>query len=114
MSSFNGAWKLISGPLEGIVVFTDTYYSMVRMDPVRKRFQGDNPTQIEAATTYQMFHGQGGPYRVSGSTLTLCPEITKNPNSVGRERIFRVAIQGDRMTWTGINQEAELFWQRVD
>ena len=110
---FVGAWELTAGLLAGVVIFSENHYSISRMDHQRKLFQADEPTQVEAAEAYGAFHGWAGTYAVLDSTLTLKRDIAKNPNNVGRDRTFRFTIQGDKMTWIGINQEAELFWQKL-
>ena len=48
-SPFVGAWEVVSDVSEGFWVFTETHYSLATMQKNRKRFQGSEPTQEEAA-----------------------------------------------------------------
>ena len=52
-SPFVGAWEVVSDVSEGFWVFTETHYSLATMQKNRKRFQGSEPTQEEAAEAYR-------------------------------------------------------------
>jgi hypothetical protein len=44
-----------------------------------------------------------GTYTISGSTITLVPQVARNPNIVGQEINVEYMLDGDTLTTTGTN-----------
>jgi len=114
-SPIAGAWEMVSdsgilgfdsSPI-GIGVFTDAYYSVVVTEKNRKRFESDEPTDVEAAEAYRTINASAGPYEISGSTIIFHRVANRNPNLTGMNVHWQFTIDGDRLT-TG-----PLTWRRL-
>ena len=93
-----GAWEAESDTSEGFLILTETHCSMTFNPKNRKRFQGSEPTEEEAAEAYRTLGASAGTYTVSGSTAILREIVCRVPNHVGGDLKIEFAIEGDRMT----------------
>lgn len=96
-----GVWK--GGPpgFDGITIMTATHYCSFFEATNRTRFEGDKPTEAEAAAAFHTMVAGAGTYRVSGSTVTLGYEYDRPPHRVpkGPQR-YEYSIDGDTLTMT--------------
>ena len=109
-----GTWKVVevnggpegtnTRPQPGLFLFTDKYYSAMRVTgtKARPKFASNNvATDAEKIASYDGFFAQAGTYEVSGATITTRPLVAKaefpmmGPPSKGE-----VKIDGDTLKWT--------------
>jgi len=107
-SPLTGAWELVSETQNGIAVFTDAYFNITIVAKDRQRFKADEPTDAEAAEAYRTLSTAAGTYEVSGTTLILHRMVNRNPNWTGKDALWEIAIDGERLT------ADNLVWKRVD
>ena len=113
-----GAWEMVSDVDQGVVVFTDTHFSLVVMPKNRQRSTGGEPTPAEAMESYQTVRALAGTYTISGSTATLKRVANLRADTVGMDAVMEFSVQGDRMTLKAISGASratgqEMVWRKV-
>jgi len=114
--ALRGAWTVTSwevdgeaipAPQPGLIVFTETHYSMMyvdRGDP-RARYAGDQMADSEVIAAYGTLTANSGRYEVSGNQLTTRAYVAKDPNYMGdwpeNASVYTFRIEGEtlRMQW---------------
>lgn len=96
-ASLSGAWHLINGSTEQVLIFQDGYFSHTVFDKTNKMF----------TSTY------GGIYKTDGNSLKLLIEFdTRSTDGIGKEKTFSLTIT-DKQLSTDINGSKEQ-WSRID
>ena len=117
-SPLAGAWEMASDTAQGVVVFTDTHFSLVAMPKNRQRSTSSEPTPEEAMESYQTVRALAGTYTISGSTATLKRVANSRADTVGLDAVMEFSVQGDRMTLKAISGTSrttgqEMVWRKV-
>ena len=107
-SPLGGAWEMVSDTMNGIAVFTDSYFSIVMAEKNRKRFATEVPTDSEAAEAYRTLSTAAGTYDLAGSTITFHRLANRNPNWTGVDISFDFSIEGQQATMK--NDEGDIVW----
>jgi hypothetical protein len=81
------------------MVFTETHFCLFGVAQDRNPFEGDQPTEAEAAEAYRTMFGGGGTYTVSGSTLILNEEYDRIPGPQHPIRFEEFNMAGDKLTF---------------
>ncbi len=92
--ALHGAWTVTSwevegeavpAPQPGMIVFTETHYTMMYVDVAepRARYAGDDMTNPEVIAAYNTLTANSGRYEVSGNQLTTRAYVAKDPNYMG-------------------------------
>ena len=68
---------------QGVMIFTETHYAVVRMNKERDLPKAEQYTPEEALTALYTCGAQSGAYTVSGTTLTM----TRTPISAPKEQV---------------------------
>jgi hypothetical protein len=109
-----GTWKVVevsggnegtnTSPQPGLYMFTDRYYSMMRITGTRPRpkFESNaKATDPEKVATYDALFAQSGTYEISGSTITTRPLVAKAEFPVsGPPGKAEIKIDGNTLSWT--------------
>jgi hypothetical protein len=109
-----GTWKVvevsggnegaITSPQPGLYMFTDRYYSMMRITGTKPRpkFESNaKATDAEKVATYDALFAQSGTYEISGSTITTRPLVAKAEFPVtGPPGKAEIKIDGSTLLWT--------------
>jgi hypothetical protein len=111
-SSVVGAWQLVSDSDDGMLIFSDSYFSVVISEKNRAKFKGENPTEAEAAESYGTLTAVSGPYKLVGTTLVFSRIANKNPNVAGMDTSFEITLDGDRLTLQGSANAT--VWKRAE
>ncbi len=106
------SWKVAgatqSTPQPGLIVFTETHYSMMYVDiaEARARYTGDQMTDAEILAAYNTLTANSGRYEVSGNLLTTRAFVAKDPNYMGdwpeNASVYNFRLEGDsvlHMEW---------------
>ena len=110
-SQLAGVWRTETGEKVGLLILTDTQYRYVWTDDARPAVTARprDMTDAEAARLFAAFDAQGGEYSVDGNTLTLSPEVARDPDEIGQARPVTFNLTGDSLvlmapslprTWT--------------
>ena len=86
-----GAWTVtswevdgesVTAPQPGLIVFTETHYTMMYVDVAqpRPRYAGEEMTDAEVMAAYTTFTANSGRYEVNGNELTTRAYVAKDPN----------------------------------
>lgn len=96
-ASLSGAWHLLQGSTEQVLIFQDGYFSHTVFDKANKKFTGS----------------YGGIYKTDGNTLKLVIEFdTRSTDGIGKEKTFShtvadkqllADINGTKEQWLGID-----------
>jgi hypothetical protein len=100
-SPIEGAWQFVSDSQDGIMVFSDSYYSVVISAKNRSKLKSENPTEAEAAEVFRTLTTAAGPYKLVGTTLVCGRIANKNPNWTGVDASFEITLDGARLTLQG-------------
>ena len=91
-------------PQPGLFIFTDKYYSAMRVTgtKARPKFASNNvATDAENNLARDGFFAQAGTYEVSGTTLTTRPLVARAEFPMtGPPSKSEVKIDGDTLKWT--------------
>ena len=112
--TIRGTWKVVevnggpegtnTRPQPGLFMFTDKYYSAMRVTGTKPRptFASNTvATDPEKIATYDAFFAQSGTYDVSGTTLTTRPLVAKAEFPMtGPPSKAEIKIDGDTLWWT--------------
>ena len=95
--------RTVTNPQPGLLIFTGNHYSTLVITSDQPRAPIANAAKATAAellATWGPFNAASGTYEISGSTLTLRPEVAKNPQVMapGADQIFRFQIEGNTLT----------------
>ena len=106
-----GAWELVSDTEEGVLVFSDSHYSMVWQEKNRKPYPVDSPTDADELEAYRTHQSQAGTYQVSGSKMTVGREISRHPGRSGNPSEIELTIEGNTINMRNPGS-SELIWKR--
>ena len=109
-----GAWELVSDTRQGVMVCSETHFSVTMASKNRQRIQEPTPDEITEA--YQDVNALAGTYTVSGSKLTFQRVATLRVNLIGLPFEADFTIDGDRLTWrsiSGTTRPREDVWKKV-
>ena len=109
-----GAWELVSDTRQGVMVCSETHFSITMASKNRQRIE--EPTSDEIIEAYQDVNALGGTYAVSGSKLTYNREVNLRLDIVGIPVEAEFTIDGDRLTWrsiSGTTRPREDVWRKV-
>ena len=112
-SPLTGAWEIIEGPRKGMIVFTDSYYSLMEVDGNRARFQGNQPTNVEIVEAYNTMIMSAGTYTISGSVITFQRKYTRNPNVAGTDEDIEFRVDGDKLRAQAIRPDGTRGGERI-
>lgn len=88
----------IENPGDARLMLHGGQYSQVWMQA--GRMYSSPPTNLEKIDAYDSFDASAGTYTFQNGTLTLMPEIARDPASAGQSTSTAVTINGDTMTRT--------------
>jgi hypothetical protein len=125
--TLRGTWKVVevnggaegtnTRPQPGLFMFTDKYYSAMRVTgtKARPKFASNNmATDAEKVASYDGFFAQAGTYEVSGTTITTRPLVAKAEFPMtGPPSKAEIKIDGDTLKWTFATGQV-LTFTRVD
>jgi hypothetical protein len=125
--TIRGTWKVVevnggpegtnTHPQPGLFLFTDKYYSAMRVTgtKARPKFASNTvATDAEKIASYDGFFAQAGTYAVSGTTLTTQPLVAKAEfPMMGPPSKAEIKIDGDTLWWTFTSGQTVKF-TRVD
>jgi hypothetical protein len=92
-----------SSPPASVYIFTRAHYSILRATGAGPRalFKERQPNDAEKLAAYDTFVATSGTYELSGTTLTLRPIVSKNPNLMaGGSETFQFRLEGDTLWLT--------------
>ncbi len=114
ISRLAGAWELVSGEWDGLMVTTDTEYRYIVTRKNRPQVTGPvrEISDSDATTLYHAFDAQGGSYTAFGSTMTRRPEIARDSREQGGEVHFDIEMAGNVLTIQ--SAQDELAWRRLE
>jgi hypothetical protein len=110
-SPLQGVWRILEGESTdtaaarsidppSVYIFTDSYYSIMRVigGQPRQRFAAATATDAEKLTAYDTFIANSGSYEVTGDMITMRPLVAKNPSFMdgGSDR-FQYRTAGDTL-----------------
>ena len=98
-----GAWEMVDDGEQGVMIFTETHYAVVRMNKERDLPKGEQYTPEEALTALYTCGAQSGAYTVSGTTLTMTRTAHLRPERTGENAVLEVAIEGDMINTRGVS-----------
>ena len=100
---------------QGILVLTETHFSMVVMPKNRQRSKRSEPTPEDAG--YRGVLALAGTYTVSGSRATFKRVANLNADLIGLDLEAEFKVDGDRLTTPtisgGVGTGAEIVWKKV-
>ncbi|MDH3455536.1 MAG: lipocalin-like domain-containing protein [Gemmatimonadota bacterium] len=107
VTSWNVAGETVAEPQPGLIVFTDTHYSMMYVNGAapRPQYAGEEMTDAEILAAFDSFTANSGRYEVSGNELTTRPSVAKDPNYMGtwpdNAETYTFELEGEtlRLTW---------------
>ena len=88
---------------QGVMIFTETHYAVVRMNKERDLPKGKQYTPEEALTALYTCGAQSGAYTVSGTTLTMTRTAHLRSERTGENAVLEVAIEGDMIKTCGVS-----------
>jgi hypothetical protein len=95
-----GAWEYLSERRNGLLLQTDTHYTLIETNKDRPRPETPS-TRLSDAEVAQLYTGlsvQAGTYTITGSTMTRVPFVALNPDLQGREFPVEFDLEGDILT----------------
>ena len=100
---------------QGVIIFTETHYAVVRVHKERDLPKGEQYTPEEALTALYTCGAQAGSYAVSGTTLTLERTAHLRPERVGENAVLEVTVEGDVLKTRAVSGVAvsDVTWRRV-
>ena len=110
-----GAWEMVDDAEQGVIIFTETHYAVVRVHKERDLPKGEQYTPEEALTALYTCGAQAGSYAVSGTTLTLERTAHLRPERVGENAVLEVTVEGDVLKTRAVSGVAvsDVTWRRV-
>ena len=127
--ALHGAWAVssweidgqsIDEPQPGLMVFTETHYSMmyVHVAEARPQYEGEQMTDAEILAAYNTLTANSGRYEVSGNELTTRAYVAKDPNYMAswpdNANTYTFRIEGETLhlewpsDWPGGKRSARL------
>ncbi len=113
-----GAWEYLSERRNGLLLQTDTHYTLIETNKDRPR-PGTPSTQLSDAEVAQLYAGlsvQAGTYTISGSTMTRVPAVALNPDLQGRDFPVEFKLEADilrRFLPRPDGSTTEAVWRRI-
>ena len=85
VTSWEVGGETVAEPQPGLIVFTETHYSMMYVDVAepREQYAGEEMTDAEILGAYGTLTANSGRYEVSGNQLTTRAYVAKDPNYMG-------------------------------
>ena len=110
-----GAWEMVDDAEQGVMIFTETHYAVVRMHKERGLPKGEQYTPEEALTALYTSGAQAGAYTVSGNTLTMTRTAHLRPERVGENAVLEVTVEGNTIKTRGVSgiTPQEMNWRKV-
>ncbi len=114
--ALQGAWvvtswevegEAVAEPQPGLIVFTETHYSMMYVNKAepREQYAGEEMMDSETLAAYGTFTANSGRYEVSGNELTTRAYVAKDPNYMGtwpeNPNTYTFQVEGEtlRLKW---------------
>jgi hypothetical protein len=101
------AWDGVAGePQPGLLVFTETNYSMMFVPPgaMRETWATEDPTDAEVLAAFNSLVANSGRYTWTGNEFTTEAYVALNPNYManwGENHVtYRFSVDGDTLTVT--------------
>ena len=110
-----GAWEMVDDTEQGMVMFTRSHYTIVRMHKERDLPKGEQYTPEEALTALYTSGAQAGPYTVSGTELTMERTVHIRPERVGENAVLEITLEGDSLETRAASgvSVSDVTWRRV-
>lgn len=130
--TIQGAWRTVevtttgpggstnTSPQPSLVLFTGKYYSVVSVMSAEARPPFQDPANVtpeEALAVWGPFVAQAGTYETADESLTVRPQVAKNPSAMvpGVAFVFSFRLDGDTLTVTTSGENpTTLRLERVD
>ena len=108
-----GAWEYVSDTRQGVMVCSETHYSVTIASKNRQRIE--EPTTEDMVEGYQEVNALAGTYTISGSKLTFNRVANIRVNLIDVPFEAEFTIDGDRLTWRSISgsRPREDVWRKV-
>ena len=101
------AWAGVDGePQPGLLVFTETNYSMMFVPPgaMRETWATENPTDAEIIAAFRTLVANSGRYTWTGNEFTTEAYVALNPNYMANwgenHETYHFRVDGDTLTVT--------------
>ncbi|MBI4552869.1 MAG: lipocalin-like domain-containing protein [Candidatus Latescibacteria bacterium] len=82
-------------PGTGILILHNGHYSQVWMDANRR--YSIPPSDLEKVDAYDTFDASAGTYTLADSTLTLTPQVARDPSAVGVPSTTIIQLTGETL-----------------
>ncbi len=107
VTSWEAEGEAIADPQPGLIIFTETHYSMmyVNVAEPREQYAGQDMMDTEILAAYRTLTANSGRYEVSGNELTTRAYVAKDPNYMGtwpeNAETYTFQIEGEtlHLTW---------------
>ena len=112
-SPLAGAWELVSDTHQGVMVCSETYYSLTIAPQNRQRIE--EPTTDDMLESYRNVNAAAGTYTLSGSKATFSRTACIRVNAIDRLLDVEFEFAGDQLTWDDGNpmRPAHGVWRKV-
>jgi len=113
-----GAWEYLSERRNGLLLQTDSHYTLIETNKDRPRPETPS-TRLSDAEVAQLYAGlsvQAGTYTISGSTMIRVPLVALNPDLQGREFPVEFKLEADilrRFLPRPDGSTTEAVWRRI-
>jgi hypothetical protein len=110
--ALQGAWTVtswevggetLSSPQPGMIVFTETHYTMMYVNDAEPRpgYEGETMTDAETLAAYGTFTANSGRYEVNGNEITTRAYVAKDPNYMGdwpeNANVYTFRLEGETL-----------------
>lgn len=85
----------LDGPGIGMLMLQNGHYSQVWMDS--NRHYSNPPSDLEKIDAFDTFDATAGTYTLTDSTLTLTPQVARDPSTVGVPSKTIIRVTGDTL-----------------
>lgn len=118
-SPMAGAWEMASERRNGLLLQTDSHYTLIETSKDRPRPETPSTrlSDAEVAVLYAGLTAQAGTYTISGSTMTRRPLLAHNPALQGIDAAVEFKLEGDtlrRFLRRPDGSTVEVVWRRID
>ena len=110
-----GAWEMVDDAEQGVIIFTETHYAVVRVHKERDLPKGEQYTPEEALTALYTCGANAGPYTLVGNTLTMTRTAHLRPERTGDNAVLEVTVEEDTIKTRGVSgiTTQEYNWSKV-
>ncbi len=111
-----GAWEAESDDRQGVIIFTDTHFSLVVGPKNRQRSGSGEASVEEVMEVYKTVAANSGTYTVSGSRATMKRLANIRVEVARQDLVIDYTIDGDKLTFrvvSGGRSSRGTAWRKV-